>query len=107
MLLCAGHTTVTCALPSLELIRVCGTYPEAVGLPLPSSCQEVEERQEQEEEDQSYVQSTGTPANQTGKHFSPNAKGSMNPPNHVVMYSVDKIWRQNFLARPLCNEGSM
>ena len=70
MLCSAADTTVTHAMPSLELVRVHSTYPEAVGLPLPGSCQEVEERQEQEEEDQSYIQSTGTPANQTGKHFS-------------------------------------
>jgi hypothetical protein len=46
-----------------------GTCLEAVNSKLPSSCQEVEYCQEQEEEDQSYIQSTGTSADQTDIAF--------------------------------------
>ena len=41
-----------------------GTCLETVGDKLPSSCQEVEQCQEQEEEDESYIQPNGTSANQ-------------------------------------------
>ena len=51
------------------MINSHGTCLETVGDKLPSSCQEVEYCQEQEEEDQSYIQSTGTSADQTDTDF--------------------------------------
>ncbi len=56
-----GHTHFT--------INTHGTCLETVGDKLSSSRQEVEYCQEQEEEDQSHIQSTGTSADQTDIAF--------------------------------------